>query len=152
MKLGKNISCPIIIALLIVATNVHGGKTTTNKYKSDARKTTDWTSAGKKQQLDFNYGNAKATLRQTGDIIIEATVFHKGLLCATYSAGMRFGKGNPGCVEVKWLTEPKYMTSRKQCNSAVIIHSGADMDVDAAKLYDKISCGQLLLKCVGNCK
>lgn len=122
------------------------------EYTARAQPSTDWTSGGKNQQLDFRYANARATLRQNGTIVIEGNVTHKGLLCATYYGGIRFGKGNPGCVDVKWITEPIYLTKQKHCNNAMLPHSGADVDPSAAENFKEITCGQLLLKCKGNCK
>ena len=142
----------VFITSIVLSSQLFASDVKITEYDARAQRTTDWTSGGKSQQLNFKYANAKAILRQSGDIIIEGNVTHKGLRCATYSGGIRFGKGNPGCVDVTWITDPIYLTSQKQCNNAILPHSGADMDSSAAKHFDEITCGQFLLKCEGNCK
>ena len=142
----------VFITSIVLSSPIYADDVRIQKYESHAQRTTDWTSGGKNQQLDFKFANAKATLRQNGYIFIEGTVTHKGLLCGTYSGGIRFGKGNPGCVDVKWLTDPVYLTSHKQCNNAMLPHSGAGVDSYAAENFNEITCGQFLLKCKGICK
>ena len=121
----------------------------TTKIKKDtvfARQSTDWTSGGTKQQLDFKFGGGKATLRQDGVIQFEGPVKHIGLRCATYSAGIRLGKGNPRCADVEWITDPIYLTAKKHCNNAELTHTGADKNSIAAARFKDITCGQYLLK------
>ena len=151
--LGKTVTSLILMTQALLLAGVAIADNT--KIKKDsvyAQKSTDWSSGGTKQQLDFKFGAAKASLRQDGVIQFEGTVSHMGLRCATYSAGIQFGKGNPRCTDVEWITEPVYLTSQKHCNNAELVHTGADKDAKAAERFDDITCGQYLLKCVGTCK
>lgn len=142
----------MFIAFLTVVNEASSEDQKISRYSSAANKATDWTSGGTKQQLNFKYASAKASLRQNGSVAIEGYVQHLGLLCGTYSGGIRFGKGNPGCVDVEWITEPVYLTSKKHCNNATLSHSGADIDSSTIEHFDEITCGQFLLKCEGMCK
>jgi len=143
-----------LIALLVTlfASNIYADDVKVRKYQSRAQTNVDWSSGGKKQLLEFKYANAKASLRQNGDILIEGDIKHKGLLCGTYSGGVRFGKGSRGCSDVKWITEPVYLTTRKQCNNVALPHTGGGVDPLAAEKFSEITCGQFLVKCSGNCK
>ena len=93
----------------------------------------------------------KATLNNKGEWKIEAWVQHTGLLCADYRLGLRFGQGNPGCINVKWLNEPKYATLQKQCNNTRMHHSGWEYSPEIIKHLDNITCAQALTKCTGRC-
>ena len=92
-----------------------------------------------------------ATLNNKGEWKVEGWVQHIGLLCADYKLGIRFGQGNPGCINVKWLNEPKYATQHKQCNNTRMHHSGWESSPEIIKDLDKITCAQALTKCTGRC-
>jgi hypothetical protein len=103
-------------------------------------------------RLDFYFNNVRAWLLQDGNWHIEGSIQHRGAFCGTYELGIQFGIGSPGCANVEWIGAPIYVTKRRQCNSALMTHSGGDQDQSAADAFDQISCAQRLIKCSGNCK
>ena len=127
-------------------------KAVVKKYSALARKSIDFGTGGLPQRLDFRFDNATAWLRQNGDFGIEAEIKHAWLLCGDYQVGIRFGIGSPACTNVSWVTDPHYVTNRKQCNNAWMVHSGAGTEVDIAGDFAQITCAQMLIKCTGKCK
>jgi hypothetical protein len=103
-------------------------------------------------RMDFRFGDIDAWLLEDGTWHIEGTVQHRSALCAEYRLGMRFGQGSPGCANVEWLTGESYVTYEVQCNNALVRHLGGGSDPVAAQNFAKISCGQRLIYCSGNCK
>jgi len=106
----------------------------------------------KPEQLDFNFGGGKASLRPQGGWTVEASVSHRGLLCGEYSVGVRFGIGRPGCTNVVWLTNVDYVTNQRQCNNARLDHSGGDVQSQLAGSFAEISCAERVIRCSGVCK
>jgi hypothetical protein len=109
---------------------------------------------GRIDRLEFDFGRnrGKASLARKGELSIETWVQHRGFLCATYEVGVRFGHGDPGCANVQWLAPAKYVTSRRQCNNAVVLHVGGDTDVELSAQFDQVTCAQRMIRCVsGNC-
>lgn len=121
------------------------------KLATEARRTSD-VGGTQSARLDFFFGDIRAWLRQDGNWHIEGNVRHRGALCGMYELGIQFGAGSPGCANVEWLTSPAYVTSRRQCNSALMNHSGGDISPAAADAFDRINCAQRLIRCSGNCK
>ena len=76
----------------------------------------------------------------------------RGLLCATYRVGMRFGVGKPGCLNVDWITEPIFVTSQFQCNGARVEHDGGDTVADLGAQVTHITCAERVVRCSGSCK
>jgi len=122
------------------------------KYTALARKSIDFGSSGLPQKLEFRFDNATAWLRQNGDFGIEAEIKHGWLMCGDYQVGIRFGIGGPACTNVSWVTDPRYVTNRKQCNNAWMVHSGADTEAGITGDFAQITCAQMLIKCTGKCK
>lgn len=116
-----------------------------------AVKTIDWANP-KASKLEFSFDGIKGWLRSDGVLRIEGPIQHKGLRCATYQLGIRFGAGKPACTNVKWLTQAKYGPGRKHCNNALLVHAAADSDPKLKKVYARITCAERLIKCTGNCK
>ena len=102
--------------------------------------------------FDFREGESRAWLNRDGDVQTRGWVLHRGLLCATYRMGLRFGTGNPACQNVTWLTEPIYLTSQLQCNSARVSHLGSNNLPELAAQLDRITCAERVIHCTGNCK
>jgi len=127
-------------------------KAVVKKYTALARKSIDFGASGLPQKLDFRFDNATAWLRQNGDFGIEAEIKHSWLLCGDYQIGIRFGIGSPACTNVSWITDAHYVTNRKQCNNAWMVHSGADTEVGITDDFTQITCAQMLIKCTGKCK
>jgi len=103
-------------------------------------------------RMNFRFGEIEAWLVEDGTWHIEGMVQHRGALCADYRLGVQFGRGSPGCANVEWLTREEYGTFVVQCNNALVRHFGGGEDPLAAQNFGKITCGQRLLRCNGNCK
>ena len=108
----------------------------------------------KAERLDFDFrvGDSHAWINDDGDFQVSGWIKHTGLLCATYSMGVRFGVGAPGCLNVEWITEPLFVTSDIQCNDARVEHAGGDTDAGLGKRLATITCGERVVRCTGNCK
>jgi hypothetical protein len=127
-------------------------KTVIKKYSAVARKSIDFSGGGElPQKFDFRFDNATAWLRENGEFGLEAEIKHNGLLCGDYEVGISFGIGSPACSNVSWITEPYYISSKKQCNNAWMIHAGGGVVADVTDDFAQISCAQLLIKCTGKC-
>lgn len=102
--------------------------------------------------FDFREGESRAWLNQDGDLQVRGWIKHRGLLCATYRMGVRFGSGAPACQNVTWLTEPIYLTAQLQCNGARVSHLGSDNVPELAAQLDRITCAERVIHCTGNCR
>ena len=78
-------------------------------------------------------------------------VTHNRLRCATYETGIQLGKGNPACTKVEWLTEADFGSSRRHCNSAVMIHKGSGKLTGSNDVYQTSTCVRVVTKCTGAC-
>jgi hypothetical protein len=106
----------------------------------------------KLQRKDFRFGSYTGWLKREGEWHVEGPIRHRGRLCGTYELGMRFGVGSPDCTDVKWVSEPRFVTSQSQCNDAEMLHSGTEIDAALAKRFDAITCAERVVRCSGNCK
>lgn len=111
---------------------------------------------GQTQTLVFGHGEMLVTLGDGGLWEVEGPVRHNRFLCGTYQVGAKFGRGSPDCVNVNWLSDVQYVTSLRQCNSAVRIHKGNSLlAVDPAPEtpfdIDRVTCAQIYIKCNGAC-
>jgi hypothetical protein len=102
---------------------------------------------------EFNFGRSvgRAWLAAGGELQMDSWVQHRGLRCATYETGIRFGTGENGCADVDWLAPIHWLTSHLQCNSALMNHVGSDTDVDMVAVFDQVTCAQRLTRCTGVC-
>jgi hypothetical protein len=82
---------------------------------------------------------------------IVSRVPHGRLLCATYEVGARFGVGSPGCTDVKWLSDLSFVTQQRQCNQAVVVHSGGQTEPQLGTALPNVSCVEHVVRCTGNC-
>jgi hypothetical protein len=105
-------------------------------------------------RLDFDFRSAETTawLNGDGDFHLQGWIKHRGLLCATYKMGVRFGVGSPGCLNVEWMSEPVYVTNMYQCNGARVEHDGGDTMREIGLQIAKISCAERIVRCHGSCK
>lgn len=146
----------IITLLLVVSSSAFAAQARADeevrKLASEPRRTNQVGVPGAPARLDFFFGNARAWLLQNGDWHIEGNIQHQGVFCATYELGIQFGIGNPGCSNVEWMGVPAYVTAHRQCNNALMFHSGSDNDPAAAEAFDQINCAQRVIRCNGNCK
>lgn len=122
------------------------------KYSAVARKSLDFNLDNGNRRLDFGFDGATAWVRENGDFQVDAEIKHQWLLCGTYEVGIRFGIGNPSCTNVSWISEPHYVSRRKQCNNAWMAHTGNGNDAEVPGDFVQLSCAQLLIKCTGKCK
>lgn len=108
----------------------------------------------KSDRLEFNFGRnrGEAWLARTGALYIDTWVQHNGLLCSTYEVGIRFGHGEPGCTGVQWLAPAKYVTNLRQCNNAIVEHTGTDTDVAIAEQFGEVTCAERMVRCVSGCR
>jgi len=103
-------------------------------------------------RLDFLFGDTRGWLDSDGVWNVSADVAHRGLLCATYELGVRFGAGEPGCTNVQWLGAVRYVTAERQCNNATVRQSGGDRQPELARDFSRITCAERVIRCTGNCK
>jgi len=108
--------------------------------------------SGKRDRLEFGGDEFKGWADRSGDWHVEGDVAHVGLLCADYQMGLRFGKGSPGCTNVKWLGEVLYGSRRTQCNGATVKHSAWQNDPGLGSYFGEITCAERVVRCTGNCK
>ena len=101
--------------------------------------------------FDFRAGESSAWLNADGDFHVHGWVAHRGLLCANYRMGMRFGIGAPGCLNVEWMSDPVYVTSQYQCNGAHVEHEGGDDAPEIGAQIEKITCAERVIRCSGSC-
>ena len=102
--------------------------------------------------FDFRTGESTAWLNDSGDFHVHGWLPHRSLLCATYRMGVRFGVGAPGCLNVKWVSDPIYVTSQYQCNGARVEHDGGDAAPEIGAQIAKITCAERVVRCSGSCK
>lgn len=102
--------------------------------------------------FDFRTDESAAWLNSAGDFHVHGWIRHRGLLCATYRLGLRFGIGAPGCLNVAWVSDPVYVTSVYQCNGARVEHDGGDNMPEMGAQIAKISCVERVVRCSGSCK
>lgn len=108
----------------------------------------------KPNRLDFDFraDETKAWINRDGDFQVQGWIKHNGLLCGTYGMGLRFGIGAPGCLNVKWLGDPVFVTQQVQCNNARTSHLGGDNSPDFGARVGEITCAERVIRCTGNCK
>ena len=143
------ISCCICMAC---ATAYADTDSVVKKYTAVARKTIDFGAGAEPPKLEFRFDGATALLRENGTFQLEAEIKHGWLLCGTYEVGINFGIGSPACTNVSWIGEPRYVSSRKQCNHAWMVHSGSDAAPEVVGDFAEITCAQLSIKCTGKCR
>jgi hypothetical protein len=108
--------------------------------------------AGRRDRLEFDSGEFKGWLDRKGEWYVEGDVSHVGLLCGVYETGLRFGKGDPGCTNVDWLSEVHYGSRRTQCNGATVKHAAWHNEPALEAQFEKITCAERVIRCTGNCK
>ena len=102
--------------------------------------------------FDFRSADSSAWLNANGNFHVHGWVAHRGLRCANYRMGMRFGIGAPGCLNVEWISDPVYLTSQYQCNGANVEHDGGDDAPEIGAQIEKITCAERVIRCSGPCK
>jgi hypothetical protein len=143
---------PAILIMILAATLCSAAGADEKRAESAAQNSRISYDSAKLKRKDFNFFGFKAWLNHEGIWSIEGNVSHKGLMCATYEVGMRFGIGKEGCTEVQWLGSDLYVTSEMQCNNATVNHRGMYTDLTLADHFDEITCAQRVINCTGVCK
>jgi hypothetical protein len=146
---------PLLAAMLAVLPDPYGGIARADevrKLSTEPRRSAGIGGPQAPARMDFDFGGTRAWLLADGNWHIEGMVQHRGVLCGEYRLGMQFGVGNPGCANVEWLGAAAYATYQRQCNNALVRHTGGDVDPIAAREFERISCAQRLIDCSGNCK
>lgn len=146
------LSVVLVIAFIVNVNALAEEKVVERKYSAVARKSVDFGVGAEPQKTEFKFDSASAWLRENGSFKIEAEIKHNALLCGTYEVGIRFGIGKPACTNVSWLSKTQFISKRKQCNHAWMVHQGSGKDMDLVGDVDLITCGQLVVKCTGKCK
>lgn len=104
-------------------------------------------------QKSFNFSGAKATLNKQGEWMIEGTLKHNGLLCGDYEVGMRFGIGKEeGCIDNEWISGDQFVAQYTLCNNAIMPYKAMMQEAVLAESFDRISCAERIVRCVGICK
>jgi len=103
-------------------------------------------------RTDFRSFDFRAHLLGDGTWSAETSIAHRGLLCGNYEVGVRFGIGSPACTDVRWLSEPLFVTEHRQCNESTVPHAGGSSDPVLARDFARVSCAELVVRCSGNCK
>jgi len=142
----------LLSALLAVSAACLAQEDHTHKSAVAARPGISESTGGKADRLDFIAFDFRGWLRRSGEWHVEGDVSHRGLVCGDYQTGMRFGIGSPGCTNVEWIGEVRYVTSRKQCNDASLRHVGGDTQPELAARFDQITCAERAVRCNGNCQ
>ena len=97
-------------------------------------------------------GDFKAWARRDGSWGADGSVQHRGLLCGTYTLSLRVGRGQPGCVDVRWFGEPRAVADVKLCNDAAGLLAGGNSEFRDVARFDEITCAERTISCGGNCK
>ena len=99
----------------------------------------------------FQGTETQGSIGEAGAWNLSTGVTHNRLRCATYETGIQLGKGNPACTKVEWLTEADFGSSRRHCNSAVMIHKGSGKLTGSNDVYQTSTCVRVVTKCTGAC-
>jgi hypothetical protein len=103
-------------------------------------------------RVDFSAFDFRGFLLGDGSWQVSSPVTHNALRCGTYEVGVRFGVGNPGCTDVRWLSDPMFLGPRRQCNAATVIHSGGETSSQLGSQLPSISCVERIVRCTGTCR
>jgi hypothetical protein len=112
----------------------------------------NWGQPAGAKKIIFDFSEGEVWLRSNGEWKMEAIVRHSGVLCGSYRAGVQFGIGAPGCTNVKWINEPLFSLSKRQCNSAIVKHRAYEQSPDIVDRFEKVTCARRIIRCTGNCK
>lgn len=99
----------------------------------------------------FKSFNVEGWLSDNGEWHIKGTVTHNRLRCATYQLGVQLGKGNPACLNVEWVSDVQYGTTRQHCNSAPLEHVGGGKIPALSTILKDATCARVVVRCTGIC-
>lgn len=115
------------------------------------RSSADFSTDYKAARASFRAFDFEGYLLGDGTWRVESKVPHGRLVCATYEVGLRFGVGNPGCTDVKWLSDLRYVTRERQCNQAEVVHAGEQTEPRLGIALPNITCAERVVRCTGGC-
>jgi hypothetical protein len=148
---------PLLIAATVCASIWHGDAVADdwkviNRSAIPVQRELGFTTDPKAARLDFRAFDFSGYLLGDGTWQVSSPVTHRGLLCATYEVGVRFGVGSPGCTDVSWLSEPVYVGRQRQCNESTVDHVGGETMPRLGYQLPYITCVERVVRCSGNCK
>ena len=108
-------------------------------------------SSGQDSGRAFQHRESSGRIEKDGAWTITGPVTHNRIRCATYETGTQFGRGNPACSHVEWLTGIEYGTRQTHCNSATLIHRGGGKFTDVEGVFGTLSCARVITRCSGAC-
>ncbi|WP_090906288.1 hypothetical protein [Nitrosospira sp. Nsp13] len=146
------LSLSALVIAVLSATGIAEANATERRSQAAAQFAKGKVEGFELQRKDFRFFGFTAWLKRGGEWHIEGPVRHRGMLCGTYEAGMRFGIGKPDCTDVQWVSGVRYVTSQYQCNNAEMTHSGTEIDESLIGPFDAITCAEQVIRCTGNCK
>lgn len=156
MSIVKLLQTPqhIILAAVLVMQCSGASADSISRTRSTVQNAGIQYDGAKSIQKNFNFFGSRATLNQDGDWAIEGTLTHKGLFCADYEVGLRFGISPEAgdCSDVEWITIDEYVLTQSLCNNATMPYRGMLHDDYLQENFDKIKCVERVIRCTGNCK
>ena len=99
----------------------------------------------------FRHRESSGRIEEDGVWSITGPVTHNRIRCATYETGIQFGRGNPACSHVEWLTGIEYGTRQRHCNSATLIHRGGGKFTGVEEVFGTLTCARVVTRCAGTC-
>ena len=138
-------------ALVVPASALAEEGRITSQSTAPVRPSADFSSDPKAARASFRAFDFEGYLLGDGTWQVESKVVHPRLVCATYQVGLRFGVGNPGCTDVRWLSDVSYVTRERHCNQAEVVHSGGQTEPRLGAALRNITCVERVVRCTGNC-
>ena len=102
-------------------------------------------------KMSFQYQDVEGWFSSDSNWYIKGMVTHNRLRCATYQLGIQLGKGKPACLNVEWISDVNYGTSKKHCNSAPLTHVGGGEMPELRNILRDATCVRVVTRCTGTC-
>jgi len=150
-KQDKRVLQTICLLVSVLASTTIAAKDVKSvDYETEAE--TPWLPGKAKTEKEFNFRDGlKARLYSSGDFNVEAVIQHRRLRCGDYSVGVQFAVGKTSCADAEWLSELRFLTKLKHCNSATRLHLGGLRDESLATQFERVTCARVQIKCRGVC-
>ena len=148
----------LFLSVVVTAASLAPAALAADEWKVMNRSTTvvrsgpAFTTDPKAARIDFKAFDFSGYLLGDGTWHVSSPVTHRGLVCGTYEVGLRFGVGNPGCTDVRWLSDPMYIGRQRQCNESTVDHVGGETTPRLGNQPPYVTCVQRVVRCIGNCK
>ena len=102
-------------------------------------------------RITFRKQGMSGWLDQTGEWQLRREVTHNRLRCGIYETGIQLGRGSPACTAVEWLTDVRYATKLRHCNSATRLHEGGGRFSRPGNALEGVTCVRVVVRCEGTC-